>query len=216
MWLVMTAPKTAANTYSGTLYTTTGPAFNAVPFVPAQVVPTAVGIGTITFTDANNAVFNYTVNGITQTKAITHQVFATLPTCATATGSLAAATNYQDLWWASPAASESGWGINLTHQGDTLFASWFTYDLDHTPMWLVVTAPKSAPGVYTGTLYRTTGPPFNATPFNPAAVVSTAVGTATFTFTDGNTASFAYTVNGVAQTKAITREILQSPGTTCH
>jgi hypothetical protein len=42
------------------------------------------------------------------------------------------------------------------------------------------------------------------------------VGTATFTFTDGNTASFAYTVNGVAQTKAITREILQSPGTTCH
>jgi hypothetical protein len=216
MWLVMTAPKTAPNTYSGTLYTTTGPAFNAVPFVPAQVVPTAVGIGTITFTDANNAVFNYTVNGITQTKAITHQLFGTLPTCATATGSLAAATNYQDLWWASPAASESGWGINLTHQGDTLFASWFTYDLDHTPMWLVVTAPKSAPGVYTGTLYRTTGPPFNATPFNPAAVVSTAVGTATFTFTDGNTASFAYTVNGVAQTKAITREILQSPGTTCH
>jgi hypothetical protein len=70
--------------------------------------------------------------------------------------------------------------------------------------------------VYTGTLYRTTGPPFNATPFNPANVVSTAVGTATFTFTDGNSASFAYTVNGVAQTKAITREILQSPGTTCH
>jgi hypothetical protein len=216
MWLVMTALKTAPNIYSGTLYTTTGPAFNAVPFVPAQVVATAVGIGTITFTDANNASFNYTVNGITQTKAITHQVFATLPTCATATGSLAAATNYQDLWWASPAASESGWGINLTHQGDTLFASWFTYDLDHTPMWLVVTAPKSAPGVYTGTLYRTTGPPFNATPFNPANVISTAVGTATFTFTDGNSASFAYTVNGVAQTKAITREILQSPGTTCH
>jgi hypothetical protein len=216
MWLVMTALKTAPNTYSGTLYTTTGPAFNAVPFVPAQVVATAVGIGTITFTDANNASFNYTVNGITQTKAITHQVFATLPTCATATGSLAAATNYQDLWWASPAASESGWGINLTHQGDTLFGSWFTYDLDHTPMWLVVTAPKSAPGVYTGTLYRTTGPPFNATPFNPANVVSTAVGTATFTFSDGNTASFAYTVNGVAQAKAITREILQSPGTTCQ
>jgi hypothetical protein len=42
------------------------------------------------------------------------------------------------------------------------------------------------------------------------------MGTATFTFTDGNTASFAYTVNGVAQAKAITREILQSPGTTCQ
>jgi hypothetical protein len=187
-----------------------------VPFDPSKVVPTQVGSAAITFTNANNASFNYTVNGITQTKAITRQVFGTLPACATATGSLAAAPNYQDLWWATPAGSESGWGINLTHQDDTIFATWFTYDLDHTPMWLVVTATKSAPGVYTGTLYRTTGPPFNAIPFNPGNVISTPVGTATFTFSDGNTASFAYTVNGVAQAKAITREILQNPGTTCH
>jgi hypothetical protein len=216
LWLVMTAQKGAPNVYSGLLYTTTGPPFNAVPFDPSKVVPTQVGSAAITFTNANNASFNYTVNGITQTKAITRQVFGTLPACATATGSLAAAPNYQDLWWATPAGSESGWGINLTHQDDTIFATWFTYDLDHTPMWLVVTATKSAPGVYTGTLYRTTGPPFNAIPFNPGNVISTPVGTATFTFSDGNTGSFAYTVNGVAQAKAITREILQNPGTTCH
>ena len=216
MWLVMTAPKSGPNAYTGTLYSTTGPAFNAVPFDPTKVVPTQVGTGTITFTDASNANFAYTVNGVAQTKAITREIFGTLPTCAAANGSLAAATNYQDLWWAAPAASESGWGINFTHQNDSIFATWFTYDLDGTPMWLVVTATKSAPGVYTGTLYRTTGPPFNAVPFNPANVVPTAVGTATFTFTDGNTASFAYTVNGVAQTKAITREIFASPGTTCH
>ena len=216
LWLVMTAQKGAPNVYSGLLYTTTGPAFNAVPFDPVQVMSTQVGTGTITFTDASNASFNYTAKGITQTKAITRQVFGTLPTCATATGSLAAATNYQDLWWAAPAGSESGWGINLTHQDDTIFATWFTYDLDHSPMWLVVTATKTAPGVYTGTLFRTTGPPFNSVPFNPANVVNTPVGTATFTFADGNTATFAYTVNGVAQAKAITREILQNPGTTCH
>ena len=36
--------------------------------------------------------------------------------------------NYQGLWWASPANSESGWGINFAHQGDTIFATWFTYD----------------------------------------------------------------------------------------
>jgi len=216
LWLVMTAHKSAANVYTGLLYTTTGPAFNAVPFDPSQVMSSQVGTATITFNDASNASFNYTVNGITQTKAITRQVFGTLPACATATGSLAAATNYQDLWWAVPAGSESGWGVNLTHQDDTLFATWFTYDLDHSPMWLVATAKKTAPGVYTGTLYRTTGPPFNATPFNPANVVNTPVGTATFTFADGNTATFAYTVNGVAQAKAITREILQNPGTTCH
>jgi len=79
-----------------------------------------------------------------------------------------------------------------------------------------VTAPKTAPGVYSGTLYRTTGPAFNAVPFNPAAVVATAVGSATFTFSDGNGASFAYTVNGITQTKAITREVFVTPGTVCQ
>jgi hypothetical protein len=216
LWLVMTAPKTAPNTYAGTLYSTTGPAFNAVPFNPANVVATAVGNGTLTFADANDGSFAYTVNGISQMKPITREVFGTLPACATATGSLAAATNYTDLWWAAPAGSESGWGINLNHEGTTIFATWFTYAQNGTPMWLVVTAPQTAPGVYAGTLYQTTGPAFNAVPFNPANVVATAVGTATFTFSDGNNATFAYTVNGIAQMKAITREIFAGAGTVCQ
>jgi hypothetical protein len=129
---------------------------------------------------------------------------------------LASALNYQDLWWASPPGSESGWGINLTQQGNRIFATWFTYDVDHTPMWLVVTAPETGIGTYSGTLYRTSGPPFNAVPFNPASVVATAVGAATFTFSDGNNASFAYTVNGISQTKNITREVFANPGTVCQ
>jgi hypothetical protein len=83
-------------------------------------------------------------------------------------------------------------------------------------LWLVVTALKTTPGVYSGTLYRTTGPALNAVPFNPAAVVATAVGNATFTFSDGNNANFAYTVNGVAQNKPITREVFTNPGTVCQ
>ena len=83
-------------------------------------------------------------------------------------------------------------------------------------MWLVVTAPKTAPGTYTGTLYRTTGPAFNAVPFNSASVIPTAVGMATISFTDGNTGTFAYTVNGVSQIKAVTREIFSGSGTVCH
>jgi hypothetical protein len=215
-WLVMTAPKTAPNTYSGTLYQTAGPPFNAVPFNPMLVTPTQVGTGTLTFSDGNNGTFAYVVNGISQTKNITHQVFGPLPTCTSGAGNLAAATNYQDLWWAAPAGSESGWGINFTQEGDTIFATWFTYDLDGTPMWLVVTAPKTAPGTYAGTLYRTTGPAFNAVPFNPASVVPTPVGTATLSFTNGNAGTFAYTVNGVAQAKAVTREVFSGAGTTCQ
>lgn len=216
-WLVMTANKTSGQTFTGTLYQTTGPAFNATPFDPAGVAATAVGSGTLTFTDASNGTFSYTVNGISQMKNITRQVFGPLPTCTFASAlSPAAATNYQDLWWASPAASESGWGVNFTHQGDTIFATWFTYDVDHSPMWLVVTAQKSAPQVYTGTLYRTTGPAFNAAPFNPANVIATPVGTATITFGSGSAATFAYTVNGISQAKAITREVFAAPGTTCQ
>ena len=96
-----------------------------------------------------------------------------------------------------PAGSEAGWGINLTHQGDTIFAAWFTYDRDHSPMWLVVSAPKTAPAPM-GTLSRVTGPPFNAAPFppvgSPGGATGTPVGTATFTFTDGNNASFHYAI----------------------
>jgi hypothetical protein len=83
-------------------------------------------------------------------------------------------------------------------------------------MWLVATAGKTAPGVYKGTLYRTTGPAFNAVPFSPADVVAAEVGTATFTFSNGNAATFAYTVNGVSQTRPITRQVFVSPGTVCQ
>src|SRR6266511_3975250 len=128
----------------------------------------------------------------------------------------AAAVNYEGLWWNAPAASESGWGINFAHQSDIIFASWFTYDLTGKGWWLVVTAQKTSPGVYSGTLYRTTGPAFNAVPFNPNNVVATPVGTATLSFTDGTTGTFAYTVNGVSQTKAVTREVFTNPGTVCQ
>jgi hypothetical protein len=122
---------------------------------------------------------------------------------------------FQGLWWIAPAGSESGWGINFAHQGDTIFATWFTYDVDGTPLWLSVTAPKAAATTYSGTLYRTTGPAFDAVPFDPAKVVLAPVGTATFTFADGNHATFAYTVSGVSQVKQITRQVFRAPGTVC-
>jgi hypothetical protein len=213
----MTAPLITTRTYTGTLFKATGPPFDSVPFDPAQVHSTSVGTGTLTFSDAATGTFAYTVNGITQTKTITREVFGQLPTCTFGILSdLTLAYNYQDLWWASPAESESGWGVNLTHQGDTIFATWFTYDTDRNPLWLSVTAPKTAAGTYAGTLYRTKGPAFNAVPFNPGSVIATEVGTAKFTFADGNTGTFAYTINGMTQTKAITRQVFQTPGTVCQ
>jgi hypothetical protein len=101
----------------------------------------------------------------------------------------------------------------------TIFATWFTYDIDGSPLWLVVTANKTSPGVYSGDLYLTSGARYDA--FNPASVTATKVGTATFTVADGNDITFDYTVQlasmaaPVHQQKQITREIFTAPGTTC-
>jgi serine protease len=215
-WLSMTADRTATNVFSGTLYETHGPPFSSQPFNPTSVTRKVVGSGTLTFSDHDNGTFSYTVNGTQQVKAITREVFGAMPTCTFGTQSnLSQATNYQDLWWVADGA-EAGWGVNFTHQGDIIFATWFTYDNDTAPLWLAAKVDKMGPNVFTGTIHRYTGPAFNAVPFDPASVVPTPVGTATITFANGNAASFAYTVNGITQTKSIVREVFRSPGTMCQ
>src|SRR6185436_15496692 len=141
-------------------------------------------------------------NGISQTKSIVRQVFASpVPGCTWGGApDLALASNFQDLWWRAPAGSEAGWGINFTHQGDIIFATWFTYGADGNPLWFIALLNKTAANVYAGDVSTVTGPPFNAEPFDSSKVVETLVGSATVTFADGNNASFAYTVNGISQT----------------
>jgi hypothetical protein len=221
-WLSMTANRTGNGVYSGMLFETHGPAFNATPFDPNAVWYFPVGAATLTFSDENNGTFAYTVNGIAQTKAITRMVFGTLPRCTFGMqGNLATATaNYQDIWWTG--TGESGWGVHLTQQSDLIFATWFTYDFDGAPLWLSATASKTSAGVYSGTLFRTTGPAFSAVPFDPLNVVRTPVGTLTLTFRDGDNATFAYAMAlgnppvSVVQTKQVTRQVFQPPGTVCQ
>ena len=215
-WLVVRADRIAADIYSGTLYTGTGPPLSSAPFDPAKVVPVAVGTAAFTFAGSRDATFSTVVNGVAQNRAITLEVFGSkVPTCTwSAQANLAAATNFQDMWWAAPAGVESGWGLNLAHQGDTIFATWFTYGADGNPLWLVFAAPKAATNVYAGDVYTGTGPAFGTLPFDASQVTKSRVGTATLTFGDGNHATFAYAVNGIVGTKAITREIFGSAGGT--
>jgi len=125
-----------------------------------------------------------------------------------------AATNYGGLWWNDPPGSEAGWGINFAHQGDVILATWFTYDGTGSALWLVMTAYKSAEGVYSGAIITTTGPSFASMPFDPSKVTRTMVGTGTLTFGDVNHGTFNYTVNRATQTKAITRQVF-GPLPTC-
>ena len=222
MWLTMTALRSGATTFAGALIRATGPSLAANPFDPNQVQRFEVGLGSLTFTDANNGTFAYTFNGTTQSKAIARQVFGPLPACTFGSSeNPALATNFQGNWW-SAGGAESGWGIYFAHQGDTIFASWFTYDVDGTPLWLTATAQRTGNGVYGGDLIRTTGPAFNAVPFDPQSVTRSRVGSLTLTFADGSNAAFAYTAtignpaSSVSRFKQLTRLVFRAPGTICR
>jgi hypothetical protein len=219
MWLVGPAVrKTTGNTYTGDLFRTTGPAFNAVPF--GAISFAQAGTVTFNFSDANNGTMSYTVGAVSQSKAITRQIFDVAPTC-TAGGTPAATPNFSDLWYRSPAESESGWGLNIMQQGNILFVSWFTYDLAGRGMWVVgPRMVRSTGNTFVGDLFRTTGPAFSAQPWNPAGVTPIPFGNATISFTDSSNGTFNYNITGVTpnvqQTKNITRQSFGAPPTVCR
>ena len=209
-WLTMVARKRDAGTYTGDVYQTNGPSLQSTTFDPHGVASSYLGTGSILHEDPTHIRINL-YDG--SSRVLAKQQFGPLPTCTFGTVTdLSTLTNYTDLWW-NP--SEAGWGINLAHQGDTIFAAWYTYGTDGTPLFLVVAADKTVPGTYSGDLYQAFGP---AGP----ALQSAKVGTATFTFANGNSATFAYTaqlagMTGAAtQSKAIMREVFTVPGTACQ
>jgi lysyl endopeptidase len=219
MWLVSTMTKQSSSSgsdvFSGDLLRTTGPAFNANPFTPIDASNvTTVGAMAIALS-GNDGGLSYTVNGANVTKSITkQQVGPAIATCVGSTADRSSLTNYQDLWWAGQ--NESGWGINLTHDGNTIFATLFTYASagqgTHNPgAWYVSTATRQSDGSYQGNLLSTTGPAFNANPFTPITGANiTTVGQMRFTFSNGTTGAMTYNVGGAFVSKTITRQVFGS------
>jgi hypothetical protein len=215
MWLVASdMRKTTGNTFTGTIRRTSGPSFSTSPYPASQVTQANVGSGTFTFTDANSGRFDYTVNGVTQFKNISRLIFdpARVPVC---TSGGTGTPNLQDLW-IPPDPAEQAWGVNVVHQGDILFATWFTYESNNRGQWYVMSSlTRQSDGRYTGGIQRTTGPAFSSQPFNPTLVNRIDVGTATFNF-NVSPATFTYTVGSVTQTRQIQRYQFQNPPTICR
>ena len=111
---------------------------------------------------------------------------------------------YADLWWGGSA--QNGWGVAINQQYRTLFSVWYTYDQSGRTVWFVIPGGTwTAANIFTGTAYRTTGSAW-LTGYNAAALQATPVGTVTFTFHDRDNATMSYTVEGVTQSKPITRQ----------
>jgi len=219
LWLFMdNLTLTGNNTYSGNvLRATAGSPFGVEPYDNARFEASVIGNATLAFTDADHGTFTYTVNGISNSKAIIKFVYTNpVPVCVT-NGAAPATPNYQDLWWRSPARSENGVGYNIIHQGNILFVTWFTYDVDGTQMWLFMdNAAKQPDNSYQGNVYQAHGSPgVAATPYDPARFGAVQVGTGTFRFSDANSGTFSYTVKGFTQIKPITRFVFGATQTTC-
>lgn len=200
LWVVMPGGTwTSPGTFTGDLYTTTGPNPRGA-FDPALVVPTRVGTGTLAFSSFAEGTLSYQVNGTTHSRPISRQPFG--PRAANAAGK----PNYGDLWWN---AAESGWGLSISQQNQNLFAVWYIYDPDGQPAWYVM--PEGSwtnATTWTGPLYRTRAAalPFLSGAYSAAGIVPTLVGTLELRFASPQSATMAYTIDGVAGTKAITRQ----------
>lgn len=133
-----------------------------------------------------------------------------------------AVTNHTSMWWAGDA--ESGWGLNLNHQGNIIFGAMFNYEAaglgtQNPGMWLVATMTKAAETEsFSGQLLRVQGRAFNAPPTNPAIFSSTQVGNMRVAFSGENTGTLTYDVAGAGTggtgatiTKNITRQVFATP-----
>ena len=127
------------------------------------------------------------------------------------TPTISPAYDYSDLWWN---AAESGWGLALTQHGSALFGAWYLYDGRGNPTWVVMPGGTwSSATTFSGDLYATTGQdPRGA--FDPTAVTRTRVGSARLVFSARDRATLEYTVNGIAGSKALTRQLFGPQSTT--
>jgi hypothetical protein len=148
-WYVISDCPITANGCTGKMYKMTGGSAPLVEPWTKPSDPASVGTGTLTFTDTATGKFAYTLNGISREKAIQKFTFAgnTPPF----------AVVYTNLWMDT---SEVGWGVALTQDNGNIFAAWYAYNTDGTPVWY--TAQCALTGTATdsrcnGDLLRITG-----------------------------------------------------------
>jgi len=131
-----------------------------------------------------------------------------------AAASVNAKVDWTDIWFN---AAEPGWGVNLVQSDAFMFATFFVYDSKGLPTWY--TAQMTWDGTrlaFVGPLYATTGTGL-ALPWQPGNLSATAVGTASFTPTQGGisvsyrgTLTYSFNATSLTVSKSIERQTLTS------
>jgi len=126
--------------------------------------------------------------------------------CAAAPSHASLGTNFSDQWWKP---DESGWGISVLQQYDTLFVDLFVYDTSGRPTWYTAAAylqHQAGRTVFIGDLYTANGPWFGGF-FNPGAFTARKVGTLQFDAASTDFATLTYSVDGVFVSKPVQRQL---------
>ena len=86
----------------------------------------------------------------------------------------------------------------------------YTYDTENNPIWYVITNCPVVAGGCTGDIFKVRGGSPLTANWAPNLGLSK-VGTGTLAFSDANTASMNYTIDGIVGSKAIVRQVFASP-----
>jgi hypothetical protein len=181
-------------TYSGAVYLPHGSPYFAYD-VSRFNIGSAVGTMRLAFDGTNNAVFEYTINGVSARKDLTRIAFGPqTPPLDQMLG---------DLWWGGP--SQNGWGIALLQQYTALFGVWYTYDGSGNPTWFVMPQGDWAfANDYRGKIYRPVGPPWLGVPYDVSRHRTVEAGTFRYRFSSDG-AIFDWTLDGRSGSMPVTR-----------
>ena len=131
-----------------------------------------------------------------------------LPASAATSGT----TDFTDIWLLP---TEPGWGMNIIHQGNLIFATLYVYDAAGQPHFFSASETAlSGSSSFSGPLYETRGTHFAAVPYVGSQHTATQVGTLSLNFSTANSGTLTYTVSGVTVNKAIQRFAFRSENLT--
>ena len=111
------------------------------------------------------------------------------------------------LWWN---ANESGWGASITQQSDKMFVAMYVYDGVGNATWYTMFCTVSNTSC-NGDLLRNKGGSTATAPWNGSGISAPIVGTMTLQFTGNDAATMSYTLDGLNNTKQITRFVFGPP-----
>lgn len=212
MFLTIEANADSDGSFIGPIYRVNGTPLEQINDSQAFTSVIEVGTAHLQFDSEGRLSIEYTVDGISQNRQLEPFVFGDQAlTCTGTTLSRALASNYSDLWWKP---TEAGWGLTLSHQGDSIFALWYTYGEAGRDQWISASSMTLQPdGSFRGALQRPeTGVPLAQIEGATTSFPVPEIGTAELVFIDGENARFSYQIGDISQSKLITRFVAVADG----